>query len=131
MRALFGIAELQSMMASPMQAARRSAVSSSWANATVGSAPRSKPAAPSTLLRILIMTISHWRKRGATDCDRRLRLRPVAAESCDGHHIFSLFAHTNRRGFAARTRSRPSALYIAVMLRMRPKPPAGIPSINS
>ena len=57
MSALFGIAELQSMMASTMQAARRSAVSSSWANATVGSVPTSKPAAVIILLRSLIMTV--------------------------------------------------------------------------
>lgn len=56
MRDLLGIAELQSMIASTMQAVRRSAVSSSWANAKVGR-PRSTPAAASTLLRVLIMKV--------------------------------------------------------------------------
>jgi hypothetical protein len=58
MRALFGIAELHSMTASAMQAARRAAVASSWANAAVGIAPMSKPAAASISMGILIMTIS-------------------------------------------------------------------------
>jgi len=54
MRALLGIAELHSMMASSMQAARRSAVSSSWANAKVGR-PKSRPAIAHTLLRVPII----------------------------------------------------------------------------
>jgi hypothetical protein len=100
MRALFGIAELQSMMASAIQATRRSGVSSSWAIATVvGSAPKSKPTTASTPMRILIMMISRWRERRASDFDRRpMTPHPVTVESCDGHHIFSLFAHTERAG---------------------------------
>jgi hypothetical protein len=58
MRALFGIAERHSMTASAMQAARRAAVASSWANAAVGIPPMSKPAAASISMGILIMTIS-------------------------------------------------------------------------
>jgi hypothetical protein len=58
MRALFGIAELQSMMASAMQAARRSGVSSSWATATVDSALVSKTATVSTPMQTLIMLVS-------------------------------------------------------------------------
>ena len=58
MRALFGIAELHSIIASPMQAARRAAVASSWASAAVGSTPMSKPTAASIPLQLLIMTIS-------------------------------------------------------------------------
>src|SRR6266851_6346643 len=91
MRALFGITELQSMTASPMQAARRSAVASSWATATVGSAARSKPAVASNPLRILVMTVSLGRAPRGAGCDHPL-CRLLAAELCDGHHIFSLFA---------------------------------------
>ena len=58
MRALFGIAELHNIRASPMQAARRAAVSSSCANAAVGSTPTSKPATATIPLRIPIITIS-------------------------------------------------------------------------
>src|SRR5262245_397336 len=87
MRALLGIAELHSMMASTMQAARRSAVASSWADAAVGSKPTSSAAVASNPLRILAMTISHapplWRSSGT--------LPPAGEKNCDGHHILSLF----------------------------------------
>jgi hypothetical protein len=59
MRALFGIAELQNIRASAMQAVRRAAVSSSCANAAVGSTATSKPATATIPFRILIIAISH------------------------------------------------------------------------
>ena len=55
MRALFGIAELQSMMASAMHAARRSGVSASWASATVDKAAVSKAVPVSIAMQILMM----------------------------------------------------------------------------
>jgi hypothetical protein len=57
MRALFGIAEVHSKMASAMHAARLSAVSSSWANATVGRIAINKPTAGSIPQRNQLMTI--------------------------------------------------------------------------
>jgi hypothetical protein len=84
MRALFGIAEVHNIRASPMQAARRAAVSSSCANAAVGSTPTSKPATATIPLRILIIAISQG-------MDTLCAIWPVLPlESCDGHHVFSL-----------------------------------------
>jgi hypothetical protein len=68
MRALFGIAELHNIRASPMQATRRAAVSSSCANAAVGSTPMSKPATATIPLRILIITISHGQALCVIEC---------------------------------------------------------------
>jgi len=83
MRALFGIAELHNIRASPMQAARRAAVSSSCANAEVGSTPTSKPATATIPLRVLIIAISQG-------MDTLCVIGPVLPlESSDGHHVFS------------------------------------------
>ena len=89
MRALFGIAELHSIIASPMQAARRAAVASSWASAAVGSTPMSKPTAASIPLQLLIMTISLRVHR------RRCRYRPAMPLCCDG--ICLLFLRSTPR----------------------------------
>ena len=63
MRALFGIAEMQRVIASPMQAARSSAVGLlTLASAAVGSAHRSRASAANDAVRILIMTVSLGRK---------------------------------------------------------------------
>src|SRR5262249_26527829 len=72
MRALLGIAELHSVSASIMQAERRSAVASSWADATVGSAATSTPAAASKQLRIVAMTISLGGTRLRSDAHGRV-----------------------------------------------------------
>jgi hypothetical protein len=71
MRALFGIAAIQRVIASPMQAARSSAVGLlTLASAAVESTLASKPATPNSVVRILIMTISLGRvlaRRHGTD----------------------------------------------------------------
>jgi hypothetical protein len=59
MRALFGIALMQRVIASPMQAARSSAVGLlTLASAAVESTLASKPTTPNIVVLILIMTIS-------------------------------------------------------------------------
>lgn len=59
MRALFGIAAMQRVIASPMQAARSSAVGLlTVASAAVERTLASKPTTPNIVVRILIMTIS-------------------------------------------------------------------------
>ena len=71
MRALFGIALMQRVMASPMQAARSSAVGLlTLASAAVESTLASKPTTPNIVVQILIMTISLGRalaRRHGTD----------------------------------------------------------------
>ena len=71
MRALFGIAAMQRVIASPMQAARSSAVGLlTLASAAVESTLASKPTTPNIVVRILIMTISLGRalaRHGADD----------------------------------------------------------------
>ena len=59
MRALFGIAVMQRVIASPMQAARSSAVGLlTLANAAVETPPSNKPTAANIPVRVLIMAIS-------------------------------------------------------------------------
>ena len=59
MRALFGIAVMQRVIASPMQAARSSAVGLlTLASAAVETPPSSKPTAANIPVRVLIMAIS-------------------------------------------------------------------------
>ena len=59
MRALFGIAAMQRVIASPMQAARSSAVGLlTLASAAVESTQSSKPTAPNIPVRVLIIAIS-------------------------------------------------------------------------
>ena len=96
MRSLSGIAELHSMIASPMQAARCSGVPWVSANAAVGSTLRSKPAAPSTPLRILIMAVSH-RAHTPPLTWKWVVMPPRPREKCDGHHIFSLLRRSLMR----------------------------------
>jgi hypothetical protein len=70
MRALFGIAAMQRVIASPMQAARSSAVGLlTLASAAVGSTLSNKPTAPIIPVRVLIITISLWRAFRAIDAD--------------------------------------------------------------
>lgn len=93
MRALFGIAVMQRVIASPMQAARSSAVGLlTLASAAVESTLASKPATPNIVVRILIMTISLGRElalRHGTDDGCLCRPRP--GTGCDGDHTNSLF----------------------------------------
>jgi hypothetical protein len=78
MRALFGIALMQRVMASPMQAARSSAVGLlTLASAAVESTLASKPTTPNIVVRILIMTIS---------LGRALALRHGTDEECCAVH---------------------------------------------
>src|SRR4029077_13258576 len=90
MRALFGIAAMQKLSASPMQAPRSSAVGLlTLAAATVGSRLSSKPATPNSPMRILIMTVSLGRKlRHLTPTTSVVP--PRFEENCDGHHTFAL-----------------------------------------
>ena len=70
MRALFGIAAMQRVIASPMQAARSSAVGLlTLASAAVGSTLSNKPTAPNIPVRVLIITISLGRALRAIDAD--------------------------------------------------------------
>jgi hypothetical protein len=70
MRALFGIAAMQRVIASPMQAARSSAVGLlTLASAAVGSTLSNKPTAPIIPVRVLIITISLGRALRAIDAD--------------------------------------------------------------
>jgi hypothetical protein len=70
MRALFGIAAMQRVIASPMQAARSSAVGLlTLASAAVESAQSNKPTAPNIPVRVLIITISLGRALRAIDAD--------------------------------------------------------------
>lgn len=70
MRALFGIAAMQRVIASPMQAARSSAVGLlTLASAAVGSTLSNKPTAPIIPVRVLIITISLGRAFRAIDAD--------------------------------------------------------------
>ena len=70
MRALFGIAVMQRVIASPMQAARSSAVGLlTLASAAVGSTLSNKPTAPNIPVRVLIITISLGRAFRAIDAD--------------------------------------------------------------
>jgi len=62
MRALFGIAEVHSKMASAMHAARLSAVSSNWANAAVVAMPMATVAADK-LAVYPGLELRHHRKR--------------------------------------------------------------------
>jgi hypothetical protein len=59
MRALFGIAAMQRVIASPMQAARSSAVGLlTLASAAVESTQTSKPTAPNIPVRVLIISVA-------------------------------------------------------------------------
>ena len=70
MRALFGIAAMQRVIASPMQAARSSAVGLlTLASAAVESTQSSKPTAPNIPVRVLIIAISLGRAFRANDAD--------------------------------------------------------------
>jgi hypothetical protein len=93
MRALFGIAVMQRVIASPMQAARSSAVGLlTLASAAVESTLASKPSTPNIVVRILIMTISLGRAlalRHGTDDGCLCSPRP--GTGCDGDHTNSFF----------------------------------------
>ena len=101
MRALFGIAVMQRVIASPMQAARSSAVGLlTLASAAVESTLASKPTTPNIVVRILIMTISLGRalalRHGADD---GCLCRPRPGTGCDVRHTNSLFVlRRGRRG---------------------------------
>ena len=70
MRALFGIAAMHRVIASPMQAARSSAVGLlTLASAAVESAQSNNPTAPNIPVRVLIITISLGRAFRAIDAD--------------------------------------------------------------
>ena len=70
MRALFGIAEMQRVIASPMQAARSSAVGLlTLASAAVESTQSNKLTAPNIPVRVLIITISLGRAFRVIDAD--------------------------------------------------------------
>jgi hypothetical protein len=69
MRALFGIAVMQRVIASPMQAARSSAVGLLTLASAAVESTHSKPTAPNIPVRVLIITISLWRAFRAIDAD--------------------------------------------------------------
>jgi hypothetical protein len=93
MRALFGIAVMQRVIASPMQAARSSAVGLlTLASAAVESTLASKPTTPNIVVRILIMTISLGRALALQHgTDDGCLCSPRPGTGCDGDHTNSFF----------------------------------------
>ena len=93
MRALFGIAVMQRVIASPMQAARSSAVGLlTLASAAVESTLASKPSTPNIVVRILIMTISLGRALALQHgTDDGCLCSPRPGTGCDGDHTNSFF----------------------------------------
>src|SRR5258705_2185733 len=124
MRALFGIAVMQRVIASPMQAARSSAVGLlTLASAAVESTLASKPTTPNIVVRILIMTISLGRALALQHgTDDGCLCSPRPGTGCDGNHTNSFFVLSAviaaYRGFGA----------MAVSGRARRGPPCFVPS---